>query len=81
MDRKTIIFFKAFAIGAFLLVVAVRGNKYYLENYGDISAITRATPVSQREDLARRGAPPPPDYWDNQDKYEPFRLLDWLKCE
>ena len=66
---------------SFLLVVAVRGNKYYQANYGDIAAITRATPVSQRADLARRGAPPPPDYWQDPEKYEPFRLTDWLKCK
>ena len=74
-------FFSVFAIAALLLVVSVRVNKYYMDNYGDVSAVTRATPVSQRADLARRGAPPPPDYWDNQDKYEPFRLMDLFKCE
>ena len=73
--------FSVFAVAALLLVVSVRVNKYYMDNYGDVSAVTRATPVSQRADLARRGAPPPPDYWDNQDKYEPFRLMDLFKCE
>ena len=75
------LFFRMFALASILLVIAVRGNQYYQLNYGDVSAITRATPVSQRADLARRGAPPPPDYWEDPDKYEPFRLMDLFKCE
>lgn len=73
---RTRVIFSGMAVAAVLLVMVVHGNKYYMENYADVAAITRATPVSQREDLARRGAPPPPDYWENPNKYEPFRLLN-----
>ena len=78
---KDRLLFKLFALASVVLVITVRGNQYYQMNFGDVSAITRATPVSQRADLARRGAPPPPDYWENPDKYEPFRLMDLFKCD